>query len=448
MPNRFLPVLVLAFGSLMTLITVSAFAALRSARESYQDVLQLSERSRRRERLLSDIDSQINVIGLLARDYLLDPSNISGPIYRERLLEAHQEVAHQLDELGRLLAKEDVSQLQHLREQVDAYWSSLDPLFAWSPRQKMAFSALFLRKQVVPLRDSAVALANSIRRLARTSVERQRVEIDAKQRSIPTYIGRMLGITLLLGIIIGGASIYQVSILERRDAEQRQRAESAERELRRLSHQLVQAQEEERKSISRELHDEIGQMLTALRMELRGLQELRTASEPEFAEHLEDAKHLAEQSLRSLRDIAMGLRPSMLDDLGLGSAVHWQARQFSNRTGIPVNVTLTGALTALPDRHRTCVYRVVQEALTNCARHAAAKSIAISIANEEHSLRLAISDDGAGFDVPSARRRGLGLIGIEERIRELGGQSTIASNPGKGTAISARIPLQSETVKT
>src|SRR5262249_46840037 len=152
------------------------------------------------------------------------------------------------------------------------------------------------------------------------------------------FIRRMLLITVLLGLIIAVVSVLWMGSIENRSREQVRRTEAAEGELRRLSRQLVQAQEEERKSISRELHDEVGQTLTALRIELRSLQDLRTAPEPEFQEHAEGAKRLAEQALKTLKDLAMGLRPSMLDDLGLGSAVQWQARQFSKLTGIPVNV--------------------------------------------------------------------------------------------------------------
>ena len=153
----------------------------------------------------------------------------------------------------------------------------------------------------------------------------------------------MLAITVLLGAAHRGDYRPAHDAAGRsRSQQERQRAEAAENELRRLSRQLVQAQEAERKSISRELHDEVGQMLTALRMELRSLQELRTRRRREFNEHVDGAKLLAEQSLRALKDMAMGLRPSMLDDLGLGSAVQWQARQFSKHTGIPVNVDIDG----------------------------------------------------------------------------------------------------------
>jgi signal transduction histidine kinase len=254
------------------------------------------------------------------------------------------------------------------------------------------------------------------------------------------FIGRMLAITLLLGLGIAGVVVFRMTNLERN-------SEEAERQLRQLSRQLVQAQEDERKSLSRELHDEVGQMLTGLRMELGSLPGLRTASEDQFQAHLEGAKRLAEQSLKSLRDLAMGLRPSMLDDLGLGSAVQWQARQFAKHTGIPVNVQIGDIPPTLPDLYRTCLYRIVQEALTNCARHSRAKTIEVRIGGQDGTLFVAVKDNGVGFDVSNARGRGLGLIGMQERVRELGGELRIASQPQKGTVLSARIPLPSEVTK-
>lgn len=160
---------------------------------------------------------------------------------------------------------------------------------------------------------------------------------------------------------------------------------------------------------------------------------------------LEETAQTSEQALRTVRDIAMGLRPSMLDDLGLAPAIEWQARDFSRRYGIPVSVQLDGELEQLPDAHRTCVYRVVQEALTNCARHAHAGEVRIAVHGRGDRLTITVQDDGVGFSPTASRSRGLGLIGIEERVKELGGTATVFSQLGKGTTIAVDIPLLVET---
>ena len=141
----------------------------------------------------------------------------------------------------------------------------------------------------------------------------------------------------------------------------------------------------------------------------------------------------------------------MLDDLGLGPALQSQAREFSRRTGVPVSVALDDLQVELPEAHRTCIYRVVQEALTNCARHARAQSIRVVLHAEANQLSLTIQDDGRGLATPLFRGPpclcfGLGLVGIEERVRELAGSFDIQSQPGKGTLLKISIPIPAEAM--
>ncbi len=444
MRTRTWPILAIAFGTLLVLVAASGVANLRRTRQIYAEVSTLHENYQRIQRTLNEVRTEIHLSGVLVRDYLLDPSQLAAGPYREQLLALRSSMAKELDELKHLIGNEDAPKLERLRDELDRYWDSLDPLFEWTLRQKIAFSSIFLRQQVLPRRNTVLALARELRDLNQANLERQRLNIDRKQSELPVYLGKLLAVTLLLGLLVAGVSIYRINRLEQSTELEWRRAERAERELRSLSQQLVQAQEEERKAISRELHDEVGQMLTALRMELRNLEELRTASADQFGSHLDDAKQLSEQALRAVRDLAMGLRPSMLDDLGLGPAVEWQAREFSRRCGVPVTVQLDGALDVLPDTHRTCVYRVVQEALTNCARHARASDIRIAVHGRQEALSMTIQDDGVGFDPSEIHGRGLGLVGIQERVRELGGKVSIVSQPAKGTVLTVEIPLQSE----
>ena len=137
----------------------------------------------------------------------------------------------------------------------------------------------------------------------------------------------------------------------------------------------------------------------------------------------------------------MLLRPSMLDDLGLSPAVNWQAKEFSRRSGIPVDVVIQGEVDTVPDEVRTCLYRVVQEALTNVARHARAKRIRLLVQREGELVSVAIEDDGTGFALLTPRTNGLGLVGLKERVAELSGTVQIASAPGKGTRVSVEIPV-------
>jgi signal transduction histidine kinase len=445
--DRSAPVLLLVFGMLIGLIAISGFGALHRARESYRAVSTLNERYRRTDNVLHSIASGIYMAGLLARDYVLDPSNAHAAEYRSQLLEERAAMEGEFRELRSAIREQDQAQLEKLRQEADGYWDALDPLFQWTPAQKGALSWSFLRREILPRRRAALAITGEVAKLTETNLEQQRQEIDGNQLAMAGFIQRMLAFTVLLGLGIAAVTVARMTKLEKHSELQRKRTEEAERELRRLSRQLVQAQEAERKSLSRELHDEVGQVLTALRMELGSVQELRTAPEPEFQDHIEDAKRLTEQSLRALRDLAMGLRPSMLDDLGLGPAIQWQARQFSKHTGIPVNVEVAGIPAEIPDAHRTCVYRVVQEALTNCARHSKAKAIEVSVRGGAAGISVSVKDDGIGFNPADARGRGLGLMGMQERVMDLGGELRVGANTPRGTALAARIPLAQENGK-
>jgi len=440
--NRLAPVLLAGFGMLIGLIALMGIGAFERARGTYQEVSRLNDRYRRTDRLLSGIASGIYRVGLLTRDYLLDPSNLRAADYRSQLGQERVVMESEVGQLAAVVRDANSPQLERLRTEVNAYWNALDPLFQWTEKTQRSWA--FLRQEVLPRREAALAIAQEFSRLTQSNLDEQRSEIDRKQASMAVFIARMVAVTVLIGLAIAGIAGLRMTKLERGSEQQRLRTEQAEDELRRLSRQLVHAQEEERKSISRELHDEVGQMLTGLRMELRSLQDLRTAPEEEFAAHLDGAKRLAEQSLRSLRDMAMGLRPSLLDDLGLGPAVQWQARQFSKHTGIPVNVDVNGLQEPLPEQHRTCIYRIVQEALTNCARHARAKTIEVAIEGSLSAVSIMVKDDGAGFDPGLVRGRGLGLTGMQERVRDVGGELTVVSRPSHGTVLSARIPVSVE----
>jgi signal transduction histidine kinase len=241
-------------------------------------------------------------------------------------------------------------------------------------------------------------------------------------------------------VLVSAAGILRIRWLERRARQQHHAAEQTSKEMRNLSIQLRHAQEEERREISRELHDEVGQKLTAMRMELGTLERLRKIGDGQFDSSLVEIKGLAEQSLRIIRDIAAGLRPSMLDDLGLGPALQKQVREFSKRTNTPASVEIEGDFGGLGDRQCIYIYRIVQEALTNCAKHAHARQIAFQMAGNHEGIDLKIVDDGVGFDPQRTAHSGLGLIGIEERVRELGGQIAIQSSPERGTIIHVNIP--------
>lgn len=312
----------------------------------------------------------------------------------------------------------------------------------WRKRRQTA--RRFFAGRVVPQRQVAFQLASEIEKVSLSQSRLRQQEILRTQVDLQGYLRRVATIALLLGAVVAVISVARTRSLEANAARHLRLIERGAEDLRRLSLKLSKAQEDERKSISRELHDQVGQMLTALRIELANLEESREASGGAFARHMGDARKLAEDTLRTIRDISMGLRPSVLDELGLGPALKWQAREFTRRSGVAVEAQIDGTLENLADTHRTCVYRIVQEALTNCARHARASQIRITVHGGAMAIALTVEDNGVGFDIPSVGSRGLGLLGAEERVRELGGRMEILSQPSKGTLLRCEIPISME----
>lgn len=215
-------------------------------------------------------------------------------------------------------------------------------------------------------------------------------------------------------------------------------------ELRRLTRQVVLAQEAERTRLSRELHDEIGQALTAVNFNLQAFQHFVT--DPAVAAHLQDSLNIIEGTLQQVRDLSLDLHPSILDDLGLVAALQWYIERQAERSGLTIELVTVPAEIELPEDLKTTCFRIVQEALTNILRHAQAKEVQVELRQRGAELQLVIRDDGIGFDVPAARQlaaRGasLGLLGMQERVLLLKGELEIKSARGKGTLIRARFPI-------
>jgi signal transduction histidine kinase len=437
------PILTAAFGALIVVMVLTGFNAFRKATQIYAETVNSHESYQHTSALLASLESELYLSEIVLRDYLLDPSHLTAQRHRDQLVGIRREMERHLANLDEIGKQEGLESLAKLSRELDNYWNSLEPVFEWSPRQKMLYSAAFLRQNVLPQREAVSDLANDIRETSESNLNSRQAAIARQQEAFAAELRKTMILSMGLALLIAIAVIFRVGRLEGRERQNRERAEGAERELRSLSRELVSAQEEERKRLSRELHDAVGQTLTALRMELGNIERNRGADKEFFLASVSEAKHLAERTLRTVRDLAMGLRPSMLDDLGLGPAVEWQARDYSRRGGTPINVELEGDLELMPERHRTCIYRVVQEALTNCAKHSKAKEIRVVLHGREDGISLRVEDDGVGMPSDS-RGRGLGLISIEERVRQLEGNMRIQSEPQSGTVLTVDIPYQRE----
>ena len=210
-----------------------------------------------------------------------------------------------------------------------------------------------------------------------------------------------------------------------------------------LSQQLLEAQEAERRRLARELHDEIGQALTAVKLNLQGVQR---AADPAIAGRLDESVAIVDRALQQVRNLSLDLRPSMLDDLGLVSALRWYLDKQAQRAGFVGEFVAGPMAIRAPANLETACFRVAQEALTNIVRHAKAKHVRMELREAGGELSLFIRDDGVGFDVAAARQRAvgggsLGLLGMQERVVLSRGRIDIQSAAGRGTEIHVRLPL-------
>jgi PAS domain S-box-containing protein len=230
-------------------------------------------------------------------------------------------------------------------------------------------------------------------------------------------------------------------------------AETSAGELRALARRLSEIREEERRTIARELHDQVGQALTALKLDLAGVQSQMLMGRAEervegIADGLVVSARLAamdtllDETLETTRRLSAMLRPSILDDLGLAAAIRWQTAEFTQRTGVPCETRVLDEQSALAPSVALALFRILQEALTNVARHAEARHVVVELLREREAAALVISDDGRGLAPGEASgHRSLGLMGMRERAAALGGEIEISGGPGRGTTVRARIPV-------
>ena len=247
------------------------------------------------------------------------------------------------------------------------------------------------------------------------------------------------------GALIGVVSCLQ-DITDRKHAEIRLQESNDKLQL--LSRRLVESQETERRHIARELHDEVGQTLTVAEMNLQVVMQSSHASP--LTRRLKDSLQAVERVLAQVRDLSLNLRPSMLDDLGLESALKWYIKRQADLSGLRAEFQADALEDRLDPVIETACFRVAQEALTNIVRHANARAVSVTLRKDDGHLHLLVRDDGAGFDVEALRQKAaqgasLGLLSMEERATLVDGRLELKSTPGKGTEVHAFFPLKWRT---
>jgi signal transduction histidine kinase len=432
-------ILLVSFGGLLVLLLYSGANALHTLRELHEAEESARAGSLERRRVLS-------TVVLSASTYSDHMEAILLSLTPEQGADAAGDVAKCADQTRAALQAypaDRSAEEQSLIEQIQEYLTEEDRVFRsaheWKPEERLSRGQAVVSSEIIPKRQRFVAIAQRIEFL------NDQQSVAAKQASFAEFgrlqerLTRFLILTLTSGLLLAMGSAVYIMRLERQGRLRYSELVQSRGELQQLSARLVDAQETERRAISRELHDEVGQALGLLLMDAGRLSNQLGSADETGQQLVRNIKTVAERTVQTVRNMALLLRPSMLDDLGLVPAVEWYAREMSRRGQIEVEVRAENVSEELPDEVKVGVYRIVQEAVNNVQRHAKAKTAVVELEQTGKSIRVKVTDDGSGFD--PKRARGMGLLGMEERVKRLGGTIEIDSRPGAGTTIRAELPL-------
>jgi signal transduction histidine kinase len=437
--QRLRAALLLVFGGLLALMLLAGLGALLTLRRLHTTEQEVSSRFLRHTQALSTVVISVHIYDDQLARVLLDDStenqgNSSGEIANHAAT-ARSAVQHYPVDGG----PREKQLLHEMEEELADQENTSAAFLSLAPQDRKARSRQFIHEQLLPRSLSILQVSQQMASLNSQQMAQGTQELLAGFEALQLRLRSMLVVALTAGLLLSVVGSFYVLRLERQGHERYRALADSRIELERLSARLVDAQEQERRSIARELHDEVGQSLEALLVDVGRLSRLVPAGEGVMTEQIARVKSLAENSVKTVRDITLLLRPSMLDDLGLIPALEWQAREISRRGEMEVDVHSENVSEQLPDEIKTCAYRLVQEALNNAATHAEAKNARVAVVQTADKLRVQVTDDGQGFD--PQRVRGMGLLGMEERVKRLGGVIKIDSRVGQGTTVAAELPL-------
>jgi signal transduction histidine kinase len=431
----------LSFGAVLALGGVVTFVTSQTITGLQQSIVELMESSRTLDHSIQSLRSHIYVSAIVVRDSLLDSSSDQRTSYTTQLNEHHRAATANMDSVLQLSSASHARTVESLVRETRAYWQSIAEVSALSGPERAAIGYRYVRTKIIPRREAVMIVAEELADLQAAETSEAQRNLAGTISSFRERIERIRGLAVAIVALVALLCTWRVYSLQRVADAERIRRNEAESELRQLAQKLVRAHEDERRLLSRELHDHVGQMMTALRFRLGALEAENSSPTKAFRKMVEESRSLLEGTIEAIRHMAMGLRPAMLDDLGMSAAIEWHTREFSKRFDIPVSLKLGEGANDLPEPHRTCVYRIVQEALTNCARHAQASSVHIDLQCENNWVELTVMDNGVGLTKATKSNGGFGLAGIEERVRELNGTFSARSPQNGGTVLDVKIPV-------
>jgi len=438
--------LLLGFGLTLGLWLWAGYDVTRRMAEVEREAAAINVRYMQAQELLATVRPQVLLVSVNVRNALLDPG-------LERLDAYQRRIARTLREVDRTLVRyvpvldgaAERDRVRRLREEIDVFGEAILQVMSTS-RGRSPADTRDLLARVVPRRDVIIRITEEVQELNRAAFVQQQAAVAETYRTMQGGIWQRLGLSVLASLVIAVFATMYVGRLEDRLLRQREKEAQNARDLQQLSARLIHAQEEERRTIARELHDEVGQVLTTIKVELSLAQnKLAVAGGPDHL--LRDAQSIADGALHTVRDLSHLLHPAMLDDLGLAAALEWYVQPFARRHGLTVQLQQDQMAGRLRPEIELAAFRIVQEALTNVVKHAHATTCIVHLRQTPVALLITVKDDGAGFDpadvqLPGAAR-GLGLLGLRERTWQLLGTIAVDSAPGRGTTIDVSLPIDS-----
>jgi signal transduction histidine kinase len=437
------PVLLLGFAVIFGLWLFSAYELAQRALAAERQSTATTARFTAGEELLFTVRAQVFLSSVYLRDAALDTRPDAASFYRDQLRATRAEVERALQQylpdIDSPLEREHWNRLQ---TELDEYWGSLSP--GGDLPAPPGEADEFLRRHVIPKRELIVRISDDLRTLNQDALRQQLADVTQLHEALRQRIWWTSGIAVALGGAVALFGAWYAGRLESRIREQHLQERQHTRDLQRLSAELVHAQEDERRTIGRDLHDEIGQALLAIKLDLGSLD--RSGQVSGAAAHaLKEARSTTDHAIQSVRDLSQLLHPAMLDDFGLVVTLEAYVQSFAIRTGLRAHVAAERMDARLPSEVEICVYRVVQEALTNVAKHAQATSCRVFLQRLPASVLVTVDDDGRGMesvtiDGPQTRG-GVGLVGVRERVSRLNGSVRVETRAGKGTRLTIVLPV-------
>jgi signal transduction histidine kinase len=431
------------YGAVLSVLVFAAIEAYRIQSSVSEQHLEIYRHYVDQDATVATLRRNSWLAGMYIRDFFIHDTPEQASILDAQLQAIEREDDAALEHLGLIGLNRDV--IDGIRASLAAYREVTRPV----PRTMLRLSDDrqfdFVQREIVPRRGEFYSTLLALQTADQRRLQNSEREFADARRSAANRLLVILGLSVLLALVVARASLVHAENLENQAERHFRAVEQAKGELQQLSARLLEIEEEGRRTMSRELHDGIGQSLALLQIEISKAASLLQAQPDAARERLRRARELAERTVETVRDISLLLRPPLLDDLGLAPALQFQLEGFLRRSGVACEFVEDGVSEDLPDGVKTCVYRVVQEVLHNCEKHANAKNVRVAVRQFQDRLVAEIEDDGRGFPVNEqgmpSRTGGLGLLGIRERVAIVGGSLSIDSAPGRGAKISLRIPL-------